>query len=140
MLPRLVAVLRRTRDGDRLAWVLDAEPGHAARIDADDLTEALGALLENAARHAVETVRMAVRPEGGLVAISIDDDGPGIPEAELARLTARGARLDTSGPGSGLGLAIASEIVESVGGTLALTNGARGLEATLRLPAAPVPT
>ena len=45
------------------------------------------------------------------------DDGPGIPEAELARLTARGARLDTSGPGAGLGLAIASEIAEAAGGT-----------------------
>ena len=62
---------------------------------------------------------------------------PGIPEAELARLTARGARLDTGGPGAGLGLAIASEIAEAAGGSLALANArARASPPRLRLPGA----
>ena len=137
VLPRLVAVLRRTRDGADLDWEVDAPPGLTARIDADDLTEALGTLLENAARHATRTVRITVRRAAGVVAIAIADDGPGIPEAELALQTSRGARLDSSGPGAGLGLAIATEIAEAVGGSLALANRAPGLEVTLRLPAAP---
>ena len=59
VIPRLVAVLRRTRDGARLDWEVETPPGLLARIDPDDLTEALGALLENAARHAA-----APRPGG----------------------------------------------------------------------------
>lgn len=136
VVPRIVAVLRRTRDGDRIAWELDAPPGLAARIDADDLTEALGALMENAARHASGAVRVSVRRADGMVAISIVDDGPGIPEPELARLTSRGARLDTDGPGAGLGLAIAREIAEATGGSLSLENARPGVAAVLRLPAA----
>ena len=136
VVPRLVAVLRRTREGAGVTWEVDAPPGLTARIDADDLTEALGALLENAARHAAGRVRVTVRSDAGVVAIAITDDGAGIPEAELARLTARGARLDTGGPGAGLGLAIASEIAEAAGGRLELENAAPGLAAVLRLPAA----
>ena len=82
---------------------------------------------------------MAVAGRRRRVAITIADDGPGIPEAELARLTARGARLDLGGPGAGLGLAIASEIAEAAGGSLALENAPAGLDAMLRLPAAPGP-
>ncbi len=136
VIPRLVAVLQRTRDGARLDWEVETPPGLLARIDPDDLTEALGALLENAARHAARRVRVAVARGSDVVVITVADDGPGIPEAELARLTERGARLDTSGPGAGLGLAIASEIAEAAGGSLALANEAPGLAARLRLPAA----
>ena len=108
IVPRLVAVLRRTRDGARVDWDLDARPGLLARIDPDDLTEALGALLENAARHAASRVRVATARAGASVTITVADDGPGIPAPELARLTSRGARLDLGGPGAGLGLAIAT--------------------------------
>ena len=137
VLPRLVAVLRRTRDGADLDWEVDAPQGLAARIDADDLTEALGTLLENAARHAARTVRITVRRAAGVVAIAIADDGPGIPEAgprppDGARRTARQQRSRRR-----IGLAIATEIAEAVGGSLALANRAPGLEVTLRLPAAP---
>jgi signal transduction histidine kinase len=136
VISRLVAVLRRTREGARLDWEVEAPPGLPARINPDDLTEALGALLENAARHAARRVRVESARAGDAVVVAVADDGPGIPEAELARLTARGARLDTSGPGAGLGLAIASEIAEAAGGSLTLQNGASGLAASLRLPAA----
>jgi len=140
IVPRLVAVLRRTRDGARVDWDLDTRPGLLARIDPDDLTEALGALLENAARHAAGRVRVATARAGASVAITVADDGPGIAPPELARLTSRGARLDLGGPGAGLGLAIAREIAEAAGGGLDLANGATGLAAVLRLPAAPQPT
>jgi signal transduction histidine kinase len=134
---RVLAVIRRTADGGRLDWRLDAPVGLAVRIDADDLTEAVGALLENAARHARTAVTLRVAPASDGVAISIRDDGPGIPPTRLAELTARGARLDLSTPGSGLGLSIAEEIAEAAGGSLRLVSPeAGGLEAALTLPAA----
>lgn len=134
---RLLAVMRRTADGARIDWRVEAAPGLRARIDADDLTEALGALLENAARHAAGAVRVRVARAGDRAEIAIEDDGTGIPEAELAALTARGARLDTTAPGSGLGLAIALEIAEAAGGSLTLRNRRPGLLVRFSVPAVP---
>ena len=137
VIDRLLAVLRRTPDGARLSWSVVATPELRARIDADDLTEALGALLENAARHARRGVAIRLAAEGARVVISVEDDGPGIPPDQLDALLARGARLDQTGPGTGLGLSIASEITAAAGGALGLTNGPRGLLARIDLPAAP---
>lgn len=136
---RLLAVLRRTAAGGRIDWEIDTAAGVALRIDPDDLTEALGALMENAARHAAGAVRVSLRAEGGTGRIVVADDGPGIPAARLAELTARGARLDLSGPGAGLGLGIAGDIAEAAGGRLELENAAGGgLAAVLHLPVAPL--
>ena len=54
-----------------------------ARIDPDDLAEALGNLVENAARHACQTVEITGHDGAGTAMIAISDDGPGIPEEQL---------------------------------------------------------
>lgn len=131
---RVGAVLRRTPAGARLRWTLDLPPGLLAAIDGDDLAEALGALAENATRHAHSAVTLAARAEAGSIRLAVLDDGPGIPEARRAALLARGARLDESGPGSGLGLAIAAEIATAAAGTLSLESLNPGLKAELLLP------
>ena len=134
---RVVSVIRRTPDGERIDWRVEVPGGCAVRIDPDDLTEALGALIENAARHAGGVVTIAARATpGAKVTLAVRDDGPGIPAERIEGLTARGARLDTSAPGSGLGLSIATEIAEAAGGRLVLAPLARGLEARLELPEA----
>lgn len=134
---RLVSVIRRTPDGAALDWVTDIPERCAVRIDPDDLTEALGALIENAARHARYRVSLSASgTPGSPVTLSLRDDGPGIPPERIAGLTARGARLDSSVAGSGLGLAIATEIIEAAGGGLTLAPADPGLEARLTLPAA----
>jgi len=132
----VIAVLRRTPEGGRLDWQVSGARGLMAAIDESDLAEALGALAENAARHAVARVTVLVsKSDDGRVHLELADDGPGIPEVRLADLMRRGARLDESGPGEGLGLAIARDIVEGAGGCLRLENGARGLRATVMLGA-----
>ena len=50
--------------------------------------------------------------------LTVDDDGPGIPEQAAQALLKRGTRLDESTPGHGIGLAIVREIAASYGGTL----------------------
>lgn len=130
---RVVAVLRRMPKGAQVDWRIAAPPGLRARIDTDDLTEALGALCENALRHAAGRVRVAVRAEDGWIAIRIADDGPGVAEDDLQRLSQRGLRLDTAGDGQGIGLAIAADIAQAAGGELTFANANPGLEACLRL-------
>lgn len=136
---RVLAVLRKTPGGGRVAWRSTIPEGTMARIDAGDLTEAIGAVLENAGQHARGEVVVSAARQGAMLAIRVRDDGPGVDESRLAEMTVRGTRLDAKGPGSGLGLAIASEICEAAGGSLALGNASPGLEVTLSLRAAPPP-
>jgi len=131
---RVAAVLRRTPSGARLSWTLDLAEGLTAAIDPDDLAEALGALAENAVRHAASAVTLTARARENWLHLIVDDDGPGIPEALRTALTRRGARLDESVPGTGLGLAIAAEIAEAAGGSLELETRNPGLAARLTLP------
>jgi signal transduction histidine kinase len=74
----------------------------------------------------------------GYVELLIEDDGPGIPEAQRGSLFQRGARLDTGKPGTGLGLAIVRDVVGIYEGTVALeeSEDLGGLLVRLRLPAA----
>jgi signal transduction histidine kinase len=133
---RIHAVLSRTPDGQRLGWRFAVPPGLAAAIDPADLAEALGALAENAARHARAEVAIDARAEGGRVVITVADDGQGVPEDRLADIRQRGRRLDERLPGEGLGIAIAADVAAAAGGGLEVRNGARGLEAVIDLPAA----
>jgi len=133
---RIHAVLSRTPDGRRLGWRIAVPPGLAAAIDPADLAEALGALAENAARHARAEVAIDARAEGSRVVITVADDGQGVPEDRLADIRQRGRRLDERLPGEGLGIAIAADVAAAAGGGLEVRNGARGLEAVIDLPAA----
>ncbi|MCB1351232.1 MAG: HAMP domain-containing histidine kinase [Rhodobacteraceae bacterium] len=132
----ILRVLKRTPDGAGLEMTVRGDEGLRVRIDAGDLTEALGALLENAARHARSRVSVEIRREGHESVIAVRDDGPGVAAEDLARLGARGARLDLARPGTGLGLAIVSDICDASGGTLSLANTGGGFEAAIRLPLA----
>lgn len=139
VLRKIVAVLCRMPRGAALDWQVIAAPGLWARIDPDDLTEALGALMENAMRHAETRVEARVHVIGGQVAVTIRDDGPGAPDGQLARIVQRGVRLDEGGGGQGIGLAIAAEIADAAQGTLSMRNAGPGLEVEMRLARAPAP-
>jgi signal transduction histidine kinase len=105
------------------------------RGDAEDLTEIVGALAENAVKWARGSVRIAAQPCPKGVEITITDDGPGIPEAERAGLLTRGARLDETMPGHGLGLAIAADRIAAYSGRLDLGQAeGGGLAVIVTLP------
>jgi len=130
----LIAVLRRTPEGARLHWQQTIPEGLAVALDEADLAEAMGALAENAARHARSKVVMSVRVQGDRMQLTIADDGAGIAQTDCDRLMRRHARADETG--TGLGLAIAADIAEAAGGTLVLGDAAPGLAASLYLPLA----
>jgi two-component system sensor histidine kinase TctE len=112
--------------------------GHAGLIK-----EALANLLHNAVRHASAgghiTVGLQFGGDGHTIRLSVTDDGPGIPEADLPRIGERYFRAsNTQGAGSGLGLAIVRAIIERHRGQMQLGIGheGRGLAITLVLPTA----
>jgi signal transduction histidine kinase len=114
-----------------------------ARGDHDLLATAVASLIDNAIKYAGHgaTVELTARSEGQAAAIVVRDNGPGVPEAELPRLTERFYRMDRarSQPGNGLGLAIVAAIAAMHAGTLQLANANPGLSASIRLPEAMPP-
>jgi signal transduction histidine kinase len=77
-------------------------------------------------------------PDGpGFLKVTVEDDGPGLPEDQREAVLRRGARLDESAPGSGLGLSIVEELAKAYGGQVSLGRSAwGGLKVELRLPQA----
>ena len=105
------------------------------RGDADLIGQALANLIENALRHTPSggEVTVTVSADGALI---VRDRGPGIPEAERAKVLRRLYRLERSRttPGNGLGLALVAAIAESHGAALELGDASPGLTVTLRFP------
>lgn len=106
------------------------------------LKEALTNLLHNALRYTPRggQVTVCVRRTATHAALTVHDDGPGMPPAERARAGERFFRgSNASLPGSGLGLAIVRSIAERHGGELRLDSGphGRGLAVSLVLPLSP---
>jgi len=101
-------------------------------IDAVDYSELLSILLDNAGKWARSEIELAfVCDSGGTVIARISDDGPGMSAAELKDAFLLGSRFDTAKPGAGLGLAIAREIADAMGVELEISNGERGLSASV---------
>ncbi|MCE5254197.1 MAG: HAMP domain-containing histidine kinase [Actinomycetia bacterium] len=92
--------------------------------DPDKFTQILGNLLSNSLRYTPPggTVKVTVRSEHAMVAFTVEDNGTGIPAADLPRIFERFYRVDKSrssaGGGSGIGLAVAKALVEQMGGSI----------------------
>jgi two-component system OmpR family sensor kinase len=113
-------------------FTVDVEGDVEADVDASAVQEALANLLDNAARHARREVRVHVRGHDGHVDIAVEDDGPGLSDADRERVFDRFVSLGDAG-GSGLGLPIARGIAAAHGGTLDYRQGCF----LLRLPRTP---
>ncbi|MEM9131221.1 MAG: ATP-binding protein [Actinomycetota bacterium] len=105
-----------------------------------DLGRLIDNLTANAQRHTATVIALGVEQADGLVTLTVDDDGPGIAEADRERVFERFTRLDEarsrSAGGAGLGLAIVAAIVDDHDGTVGIdTSPQDGARFTVRLPA-----
>lgn len=134
-----VVISARTRH-PRCSLRLEApDAGPLVRGEAESLRMLLDNLVENAAVHGRpggEIVVTAAARDGGGAELLVDDDGPGVPESERARVLERFARGEgAAGPGTGLGLSIAAAQAARHGGELRLEDGPLGgLRVRVRLP------
>jgi len=102
------------------------------------LKRCLGNLLDNAVKYG-KAARVLIDDNEARLELRIQDEGPGLPPAELERVFEPFYRVESSRSretgGTGLGLTIASNVAQAHGGRLALRNRAEGgLEALLVLP------
>jgi two-component system sensor histidine kinase PhoQ len=110
----------------------DVAPDLTFRGDRGDFLELAGNLLDNACKWCAGRVSITAQPSAsaggrtGGMRLTVDDDGPGIPEEAAEALLERGTRLDEATPGHGIGLAIVRDIAASYGGTLTIDRSALG--------------
>jgi signal transduction histidine kinase len=140
----LQRTLERIHQEKGVAIVLECPDGAKFQGERQDLEEMLGNLLDNACQWARSTVFLTVKLAPATtrtalkrLAISIEDNGPGLTEEQRQRIGKRGLRLDENRPGSGLGLSIVSDLAHLYRGGFELTASRHGgLCARLDLPAA----
>lgn len=104
----LVSTLRRLPEASELKWLSSIPADTVVPLERNDLLELLGNLLDNARKFAKSQVKISFA-EGSIV---IEDDGPGVADAELSSIRQRGRKLDESRKGFGLGLAIVEDIAD----------------------------
>lgn len=123
--------------GQEIEYIVDEAADTRAPCVADGVAILLRNLVGNAVRHAPQGghVRVTLLRDGARLRLLVEDDGPGVPPADRARLTERFCRLDEGG-GTGLGLSIVRRIVELHDGALAFDESPLGgLKVTAELPA-----
>jgi signal transduction histidine kinase len=114
-------------------------PDVVVRADRSALARAVGNLLDNAGKFTEPGtgIRVRWRADDGGVAIVVADDGPGVPARERRRVFdryARGRAAKRDGvPGTGMGLALVRELVEGMGGTVALLEASKGAAFEIRI-------
>ena len=133
----LTDALRRIYREKRMVVEISIAPSIWVKCDGQDLHEMLGNLLDNAFKWGKSLVVIQARVSGQSVTISINDDGPGVPDTELGATLRRGERLDETVEGTGFGLSICSEIASLYGGNVELSRSiSGGLCVKLTLPVA----
>jgi two-component system sensor histidine kinase MprB len=133
------AVARVRRRAPSLSFVVSADPWYVEG-DPAAVERALTNVLDNAAKWSPPSGTVTVALHGG--AVTVDDQGPGIAEADLPHVFERFYRSDVSRamPGSGLGLSIVAQVAERHAGSIeAGRSPAGGTRMTLRLPGASSP-
>lgn len=132
--PGLLATLNMIH-GEHLELSYQGVPGLQLPWDREDLLELLGNLLDNACKWADAQIHLSIEANTEGFCLKVEDDGPGIPEAQRAQVFSRGTRLDEQTDGHGLGLGIVRDIVDAWGGVLQLHESPLGgLQVLIELP------
>jgi len=129
-------------DASAHALVTDVDEDAWAYADEERVVQIARVLTGNALSHTPggTTVRLRAERRGTRVALTVEDDGPGIPPEHLGRIFQRFYRVEGGhASGSGLGLAIARELAGRMHGTVTVTSRPGETIFTLDLPADEAP-
>lgn len=122
--------------GHEFDWSI--EPGVAVKGSRELLAQLAANLLDNARIHtpAGTAITLALAAVGGDVRLSVEDNGPGVAEADREKLLQRFFRAEASRttPGNGLGLSLVASVARAHGGAVAIADADPGLRIVVTLP------
>lgn len=125
-----------TDAGDTIEW--EIEPDIVVMGNYGLLTQLAANLLDNARIHTPPgtAIRLALAKEDAQALLSVEDNGPGVSEADAKQLLQRFFRAETSRttPGNGLGLSLVAAAARAHGGEVSIENAEPGLRISIRLP------
>ena len=130
-------------DENGLDLTVDVEGPLPVRAVRELVAQALSNLVDNAIKYSTPEVpgerreiRVEAKPLDGRARLVVSDQGPGIAEADRARVLERFVRLEASRtrPGFGLGLSLVAAVVHLHGGTITLDGNDPGLKVVIDLP------
>jgi signal transduction histidine kinase len=124
---------RRPRPDSEVSIDTTAVAPLKVRGDEISLRRLMHNLLDNAVRHASSQVRLALRTEGPVAVLEVEDDGAGVDEEHRERIFDRFYRADPASGGTGLGLAIVRQVAERHDGQVAMLASAPGDGARFRV-------
>jgi signal transduction histidine kinase len=125
----VISLFQAQADENKIQLELEGDASRPqAQLDPQRTEQVIGNLIGNALRYVPEGGRVwiDVRKVGDIISVSVNDNGPGVPEEELPHIFNRFWRGDKSrtraSGGAGLGLAIARQLVEAQGGKISAAN------------------
>jgi two-component system sensor histidine kinase PhoQ len=136
VMERIVAALQKVYAARNMGIEIQTDANILFHGAEPDLLELLGNILENAFKYGRSRVRTTATADAAALTLTVEDDGPGVPEHRQQQILRRGARADTAQPGQGIGLAVAVDIVSAYRGSLTVGKSARlgGAEFKITLP------
>jgi signal transduction histidine kinase len=144
LLERRVRHLEPHARGKQITLDVDAPGAPRARVDPARFGQVIDNLVSNAVKFSPPstTVRVALQQRDGRLVFSVQDQGPGIPEADRKLLFRSFQKLSAQPTGgeksTGLGLAIVKRIVDAHGGTIEVdSEPGRGTRFTVSVPSLP---
>ncbi|NWA29859.1 histidine kinase [Pseudomonas gingeri] len=126
VLDSLCSTLDKVYRDKRVVVAIDVPQFSHVPIEQGALLELLGNLLENAYRLCLSQVRISLRRGLQGIEVYVEDDGPGVPPDQRARVLQRGERLDRQHPGQGIGLAVVQDIIQSYDAEMTLGDSTLG--------------
>ncbi|WP_293227429.1 HAMP domain-containing sensor histidine kinase, partial [Moritella sp.] len=119
-----------------LTFECHCDPDLAFAVPRHDLEAMMSNLVSNAHKYGDSHVALSAETsEDGALRLTVEDDGPGIPEADRIAAMNWGSRLDEAPPGTGFGLSIVQDIADLYQGRLILNESELGgLSATVEIP------
>ncbi len=127
VIQRMADMIAKLPRDEPLDWQVDIPETLDAPFDEHDLSELMGNMLDNARKWAKSVVVISGGTAGNETQhITVEDDGPGVPEDMIETILSRGGRLDENVQGTGLGLAICADMAREYGADLTLEKSELG--------------